>query len=233
MAMPVNVLVVGDEQEPVRAALAGVGYCTIEAHTGAEAMAIACTRNPDLVLLDIRLPDTDGSELIRQFRELWSRKPIVVVSAHDGEHEKVRALELGADDYICTPFKTGELLARIRVALRRATIAGPVAPSILEVGEIKMDLDRHLVFVAGREVHLTRYEYDLLSYLMKHADKVVTHPQLLDEVWGPEHREQRVYLRVYIGQLRRKLEADPSRPRYLLTEPGVGYRFKAPRKDGN
>src|SRR5579872_1493109 len=197
----------------LRAALAAEDYQFHEAVTAEEGIAQAAARQPDLVLLDLGLPDRDGLEVIRGIR-LWSQMPIVVLSARGQEKDKIAALDLGADDYVAKPFAVGELLARIRAALRRAA---PLAPDgadpIVRFGNVQADFEKRLITVAGQEVHL------------KHAGRVVTQRQLLNEVWGPQHTEQSQYLRVYVAQLRRKLEQDPARPRYLQTEPGVGYRL--------
>ena len=224
------VLVVDDEPQLrrfLRATLPAHGYSLVEAQSGAEALREAAARVPDLILLDLGLPDMDGVEVTRRLRE-WTAIPIIVLSARDQERDKIEALDAGADDYLTKPFGTGELLARIRVALRHATL-GPAGalPSVFEREDLKVDLGAHRIFVGEREVHLTRTEYRLLALLVKHAGRVVTHRQLLKEVWGPGSVEHTHYLRVYMAQLRRKLEADPARPRYLLTETGVGYRLRA------
>ncbi|MFO0672185.1 MAG: response regulator [Polyangiaceae bacterium] len=227
--VPHHILVVEDEpsmQKFLRASLAHAGYRPLDATTGAEGLALARTHNPDLVLLDLGLPDMDGIEVTKSLRE-WSTRPIIVISARGQEDDKVRALDAGADDYLTKPFGTGELMARIRVALRHAARSETTrSEPTLEVGELKIDLDRRQVFVGEREVHLTPNEYKLFAYLMKHAGKVLTHRQLLKEVWGPAYATQTHYLRVYMVQLRHKLEADAAQPRYLVTEPGVGYRLR-------
>jgi two-component system KDP operon response regulator KdpE len=224
------VLVVDDEPQVVRflrATLPTQGYRVIEAATGNQGLVEASTRAPDLILLDLGLPDIDGVEVTRRLRE-WSRTPIIVLSARGQEGDKIQALDAGADDYLTKPFGTGELLARMRVALRNAArAAGGEGEPVFTVGELKVDLGARRVFVGDEEVHLTRTEYNLLALLVKHAGKVLTHRQLLKEVWGPGSTEESHYLRVYMGQLRHKLERDPARPRYLLTETGVGYRLKA------
>ena len=227
--VPIRVLVVEDEpqmQKFLGLALANEGYRALEATTGAEGVALVRTHNPDLVLLDLGLPDTDGMEVTKAIRAI-SAKPIIVISARGQEEDKVKALDVGADDYLTKPFGTSELMARIRVALRHASRSKEESNEpVLRVGELEVDLDRRRVAVAGREVHLTPNEYKLLGYLMKHAGKVLTHRQLLKEVWGAAYATQTHYLRVYMVQLRHKLETDPARPRWLVTEPGVGYRLK-------
>ena len=227
--VPVRVLVIGDEpqmQKFLGLALENEGYRYLSALTGADGIALARTHNPDLFLLDLGLPDTDGMAVTRTIREL-SAKPIIVISARGQEEDKVKALDVGADDYLTKPFGTSELMARIRVALRHASRSKEESTEpVLKVGDLEIDLDRRRVVVAGTEVHLTPNEYKLLAYLMKHAGKVLTHRQLLKEVWGAAYATQTHYLRVYMVQLRHKLEADAARPRYLVTEPGVGYRLK-------
>jgi two-component system KDP operon response regulator KdpE len=228
MGEPVIVLI--EDETPIRRFLRATflagGYRLFEATTGADGLVEAATRQPDVVIVDLGLPDMDGLQVIRRIRE-WTNVPIIVLSARGQERDKVAALDAGADDYVSKPFGPGELLARIRVALRHA--AGAVRPeeAVFTVGDLQVDLTRRRVMVAGREIHLTPIEYKLLTTLVHHAGRVLTHRQLLKEVWGPSHGEEAHYLRVYMAQLRRKLEADPTRPRYLLTEPGVGYRFAA------
>ena len=222
------VLVVDDEtpiRRFLRLSLAGEGYRVAEAGTAAEALEMIASQRPDVVILDLGLPDRDGLDLTREVRE-WSGVPIVVLSAREKENDKVAALEAGADDYLTKPFGTGELIARLRVALRHAALAEvPAGEAVFATGELRVDLARRLVFVGEREVRLTPIEYRLLAVLVKHAGKVLTHRQLLHEVWGPEYGDENHYVRVYVAQLRRKLEADPARPHYLRTEPGVGYRL--------
>ena len=188
-------------------------------------MIEAKTRNPDLILLDLGLPDLDGIEVIRQVRE-WSPTPIIVLSAREQEQQKVTALDLGADDYVTKPFGVNELLARIRTALRHAARPDGVdAGSSYTFGDVRVDLGRRQIFVTDKEIHLTPIEYKFLTTLVRHAGKVVTHRQLLKEVWGPLHVEEGHYLRVYMRQLRNKLE-NPANPKYLVTELGVGYRLR-------
>jgi len=216
------------EDEPqirrfLRTALAGHDYRIFEAATGRDGLVEAATRQPDLVILDLGLPDVDGVQVLKELRE-WSAVPVIVLSARGQERDKIRALDGGADDYVSKPFSVGELLARMRAALRRGARAADES-STFTVGELSVDLARRQVLVAGKPVHLTPIEYKLLTTLIQHAGKVVTHRQLLREVWGPSHAEDSQYLRVYVAQLRRKLERVPVQPQYLLTEPGVGYRL--------
>jgi len=222
------VLVIEDDPQIrrfLRATLAAEDYQFHEALTAAEGIAQAAARQPDLVLLDLGLPDRDGIDVIREIRS-WSQMPIVVLSARGQEKDKIAALDLGADDYVAKPFAVGELLARIRAALRRAAPLAPDgADTTIRFGNVEADFEKRQVTVGGQEVHLTPNEYKLFQVLIKHAGRVVTQRQLLNEVWGPQHTEQSQYLRVYVAQLRRKLEQDPARPRYLQTEPGVGYRL--------
>jgi two-component system KDP operon response regulator KdpE len=228
MPEPVVVLI---EDEPqirrfLRATLSGEGYRLFEVSTGADALVEVAQRQPDVVVLDLGLPDMDGLEVIRRLRE-WSAVPIIVLSARGQERDKVTALDAGADDYVSKPFSAGELLARLRVALRHAAGAAHEDSAAFKVGDLEVDLLRRHVRVSGVEIKLTPIEYKLLTTLVRHAGKVVTHQQLLREVWGPSHDDQAHYVRVYMAHLRHKLEKEPARPRYLLTEPGVGYRLAA------
>jgi two-component system, OmpR family, KDP operon response regulator KdpE len=223
------ILVIEDDSQIrrfLRATLTNQGYKLIEATTAREGMNLVAQRHPDLIILDLGLPDKDGLDVARSLRE-WSNTPIIVLSARDQEGDKVAALDAGADDYLTKPFGTGELLARMRVALRHSFRAtqGSDDP-VFTAGELRVDLAHRQVFVGDQEIHLTPIEYKLLLMLVQHAGKVVTGRQLLHDVWGPAYVEESHYLRVYMGQLRHKLEADPTRPRYLITEPGVGYRLK-------
>jgi two-component system KDP operon response regulator KdpE len=224
-----RVLIIEDEpqmQKFLHASLTSGGYKTLEAASGREGIDLARTHNPDLVLLDLGLPDMDGMDVTKELRT-WSTKPIIVISARGQEEDKVGALDVGADDYLTKPFGMNELMARMRVALRHASRAKEESTEpMLKIGDLEIDLDRRRVTSSGREVHLTPNEYKLFAYLMKHAGKVLTHRQLLKEVWGPAYASQTHYLRVYMVQLRHKLETDAARPRYLVTEPGVGYRLK-------
>lgn len=227
MADPV-ILVIEDERAIrrfLRAALTGQGYRVFEAATGEDGIIEAASRQPDVVIVDLGLPDIDGLEVIKRLRE-WSAVPIIVVSARGQEANKVAALDTGADDYLSKPFGVAELLARMRVALRhRARVDPESIESELTVGDLHIDLGRRRVLAQGAEIRLTPIEYRLLATLVRHAGKVVTQRQLLREVWGPNAEDQSNYLRVYMAHLRRKLEQDAARPRYLLTEPGVGYRL--------
>ena len=209
----------------LRAALEAEGYRLHECETAGEALAQAAARQPDLILLDLGLPDRDGLDVIRGVRQS-SPVPIVILSARGQEKDKITALDLGADDYVAKPFAIGELLARIRAALRRSAVfAANSAEGMVRFGNVEVDRENRVVRVDKEEVHLTPNEYKLLQVLLRHPGKVLTHRQLLHEVWGPNQTEQAHYLRVYIAQLRRKLEREPARPRYLFTEPGVGYRL--------
>jgi two-component system KDP operon response regulator KdpE len=225
-----NVVVIEDDPQIrrfLRTVLPPEGFEVFEAETGERGLVEAATRRPDVVILDLGLPDLDGTELVKRLRE-WSHVPVVVLSARTREDEKIAALDAGADDYLTKPFAVGELLARLRVALRHADAR--VAPGVDQAvtsGELRIDLAARRVTLAGREVRLTPTEYRLLATLARHAGMVVTHRHLLREVWGPPYVEHTHYLRVHLAQLRRKLEVDPAQPRHLLTELGVGYRLVA------
>ncbi|HSB40093.1 MAG TPA: response regulator [Gaiellaceae bacterium] len=221
------VLVVDDEPQILRAlqtSLRGAGYEVATAVTAGEALTAAAVRPPDAVILDLVLPDGRGTDVCRELRT-WSSAPVLVLSVVGDEAEKVAALDAGADDYVQKPFGIDELLARLRALLRRA---GPASGPVLEIGELQIDLDKQLVTVAGRRVQLTPNEFELLRVLAQNEGKLMTHPALLREVWGPAYGTESHYLHVYVSQLRQKLEADPSRPRYLLTEAGAGYRLVNP-----
>jgi two-component system KDP operon response regulator KdpE len=221
-----RVLVVDDEPEIVRGlriVLRDAGYAVEAAATKAEALASLTTRPPEALVLDLVLPDGDGVAVCKDVRR-WSRLPILVLSAAGDEREKVRALDAGADDYVTKPFGTEELLARLRAILRRSPDSGQSARVAL--GDLTIDLDDRTVVSAGEEVHLTPIEFDLLRVLARHPGRLVTQRQLLQEVWGPQYREESHYLRVHIAHIRAKIEPDPARPRYLITEPGVGYRLR-------
>jgi len=222
-----SVLLVEDDPQIrrfIRATLPSHGLQLIEAATGREALSQAAVRTPDVVLLDLGLPDLDGLEVIRRLRE-WSAIPIIVLSARGLERDKVTALDAGADDYLTKPFGVDELLARLRVALRHRAASGSGATTFA-TGDLSVDLAGRIVRLAAREIRLTPTEFKLLAVLVRHAGKVVTHRQLLVEVWGPGSAGNTHYLRVQMHGLRHKLEAIPARPRYLITEPGVGYRLR-------
>jgi two-component system, OmpR family, KDP operon response regulator KdpE len=223
------ILVVEDElpmRRFLRTALAAQGYRVLEAESVGEAVIAATTQNPELILLDLGLPDGDGLDLARRLRE-WSSIPIIVLSARGREADKVEALDAGADDYLTKPFSVGELLARLRVALRHARQVAASEPGpVLVVGGLSADLAARRVTLDGHQLHLTPIEYRLLVYLLHNVDRVLTHRQILKEVWGPPYLGQTHYVRVYMAELRKKIEADPARPKYLLTEPGVGYRLR-------
>ena len=209
----------------LNASLPAHGFRLLGAETGADGLARAADYNPEVVLLDLGLPDMDGLDVTRRLRE-WSSVPIIVLSARGQEKDKIAALDAGADDYLTKPFSTGELLARIRVALRHtARLADNTPQPVFIAGDLRVDLAGRHVFIGEAEVHLTPIEYKLLTVLIRHAGKVLTHQSLLREVWGPHHTQDTHYLRVHLAQLRRKIEPDPAQPRYLLTETGIGYRF--------
>lgn len=223
-----TVLLIEDEPQMrrfLRASLDGNGFKLVEASTAAEGQSLAASHNPELVLLDLGLPDTDGIVLTKQLRE-WARMPIIVISARGREADKVEALDAGADDYLTKPFGVNELLARMRVALRHAAANGGAPEPVLQLGNVQLDLQKREVKRDGKDVHLTPIEYRLLVLLAQHVGKVLTHGHILKEVWGPGSAQQTHYLRVNMAQLRQKLEADPARPKLLITEPGVGYRLK-------
>lgn len=223
-----TILIIEDEGQIrrfVRTALEAAGYRVLEADTGKQGLNEIAAHKTDLVILDLGLPDMDGIEVVRQLRE-WASVPIVVLSARLDERNKVTALDLGADDYLTKPFSTGELLARLRVALRHKTAAGDEdSEGTFRVGELSVDRVHRRVTMDDKEIHLTPIEYRLLAVLVKNAGKVLPHQVLLKEVWGPGHQERAHYLHIYMGHLRHKLEREPARPRYLLTETGVGYRL--------
>jgi two-component system KDP operon response regulator KdpE len=225
-ALAPRVLVVDDEPQIVRGLkiiLRSAGYTVEAAETKAEAMAVLASRPPDALVLDLVLPDGRGVELCEDIRR-WSRLPILVLSAVGDEREKVRAFDAGADDYVTKPFGTDELLARLRALMRRSAEAG--GSPIVTLGPITIDLQDRRVTRDGAEVHLTPIEFDILRLLAQHQGRLVTHRQLLREVWGPGYGEETHYLRVHVAHIRAKLEDDPSRPHYLITEPGVGYRLR-------
>jgi two-component system KDP operon response regulator KdpE len=222
------VLVIEDEPQMrrfIRASLEAHGFQVDEASNGAEALALATSRNPDVILMDLGLPDIDGIDLTRRLRE-WSRTPVIVISARGREADKVSALDAGADDYLTKPFGVDELLARIRVALRHAHDTQRTEESALEFGNVRIDFARREVKVGDGEVHLTPTEYKMLSLLARNAGRVLTHRQIIREVWGPSYAGQTHHVRVHMAELRKKIESDPARPQLLLTEPGVGYRLR-------
>ncbi len=221
-----RVLVVDDEnsiRRYLRAALSAQGFVVYEAANGQEAINAVVSNHPDLIILDLGLPDFDGIEVTRRLRE-WSQTPIIVLSVREAENDKIAALDAGADDYLTKPFSTGELMARMRVALRRQSHK-PDDP-ILQVDNLKMDLSRRIVSLGEEQISLTPTEYEILRLLLQNAGKVLTHRQLLKQVWGTAYESEMHILRVNISNLRRKIELDPARPHYLLTEPGVGYRIR-------
>ena len=221
-----RVLVVDDENSIRRylhAALSAQGFSVYEAATGGEALKVVLSSRPDIIILDLGLPDFDGIEVTRRLRE-WSQTPIIILSVREAENDKIAALDAGADDYLTKPFGTGELMARMRVALRR--LASKPDEPVLQVDNLKMDVSRRLVTVNDGEISLTPTEYDILRLLLQNAGRVLTHRQLLRQVWGTAYESEMHLLRVNISNLRRKIESDPTRPHYLVTEPGVGYRLR-------
>jgi two-component system KDP operon response regulator KdpE len=225
-AAPVAILIEDEKQirRFVRNALEGESWVVHEAETLKQGLSDAGTRKPDLVILDLGLPDGDGVEFLHDLRG-WSQVPVIVLSARVNEGDKIAALDAGADDYLTKPFGVGELLARVRAALRRRQQAGPEGSSVFEFGDISVDLSLRRVRKAGDAVHLTPIEYRLLTLLVTNVGKVMTHRQILREVWGPSHAEHGHYVRVYMGHLRQKLEDDPAQPKYIVTETAVGYRL--------
>lgn len=229
--LPISIVVVEDEKQIrhfVRTSLEADGMAVHEADTGQQGLIEAGTRKPDVVIVDLGLPDLDGIEMIRELRA-WSDVPVIVLSARSAEREKVAALDAGADDYLTKPFGVSELMARIRAQLRRRNLGAGAEEGnggICQFGAVSLDLARRRVTRDGEVVHLTPIEYRLLVTLVRHAGRVLTHRQLLKEVWGPSHVESNHYLRIYMGHLRQKLETDPAQPQHILTETGVGYRFE-------
>lgn len=226
--LPVAILIEDERQirRFVRAALEGEGWLVHEAESMRQGLSDARTRRPDLIILDLGLPDGDGAQFIHEFRA-WSKVPVIVLSARVGEQDKIAALDAGADDYLTKPFSVGELLARVRATSRRRQEAGAAssAGAVFEFGDVKIDLSLRTVHKGGAAIHLTPIEYRLLSLLIANAGKVLTHRQILREVWGPAHSEDGHYVRVYMGHLRQKLEDDPAQPKHILTETAVGYRL--------
>ncbi len=228
MTSPGRVLIVEDEKQIrrfVRVAVEAENCQVVEAETMAQGLLEAGARQPDLLILDLGLPDGNGIDLIRDLRG-WSDIPILILSARSQENDKIDALDAGADDYLTKPFSVGELRARVRALLRRRSRSPEAASPVIEFGQVMVDLSRRLVTREGAEVHLTPIEYRLLTVLVGHPGKVLTHRNLLREIWGPSYIESSHYLRVYVGHLRQKLEKDPTQPRHFLTETGVGYRFQ-------
>ena len=220
-----RILVIDDElqiRKLLRVSLSAHGYQIEEAATAGDGITMTTMTKPDMIILDLGLPDMDGKEVIKKIRE-WSQVPIIILTARDQEQEKIEALDAGADDYVTKPFGVGELMARMRVSLRRA--AQSEDEPVITCGDLSIDLALRRVSVEGREVKLTPTEYDIIKVLAQHAGKVLTHKQLLKAVWGTAFNEDTHYIRVYIGQLRRKIEANPTQPRYIITESGVGYRL--------
>jgi two-component system KDP operon response regulator KdpE len=229
MSNRVKILVVDDEPKIrmfIRANLEARGYEVSLAEDGAEAVEEAARILPDVIVLDVNMPRMDGIEACRKIRE-WSNTPIIILSVREGEKDKVRALDEGADDYVTKPFGIEELLARIRVALRHSRVTEPDIP-VFTVGDLEVDFSKQLVKLRGEAIKLTRTEYQLLAYLVSNCDKLLTHRDLLNNVWGPEYGEEIEYVRTFITQLRRKIEDDPSNPHFIITEPRVGYRFVSP-----
>ncbi|MBV9996514.1 MAG: response regulator [Caulobacteraceae bacterium] len=221
-----RVLVVDDEPQIHRflgPALAAAGYDTVRVETGRQALAEIARRPPDAVVLDLGLPDMEGQEVLEKARQFYLG-PILILSARDRELEKIEALDAGADDYVEKPFRVGELLARLRVSMRRQQ-RGEAPPPVIQAGDLVIDLPRRLVTRGGQPVRLSPKEYDLLAKLAEADGKVLTHRELLVSIWGPAHADDTQYLRVFIGQLRQKIEADPASPKLILTQPGIGYRF--------
>lgn len=223
-----NTILIIEDEPPIRKlfniSLEGAGCKTVECDNGSEGTRLAASVRPDLILLDLGLPDMDGKEVITQIRE-WSQVPIIICSVRNADEEIIRALELGADDYVTKPFNPDVLLARIHANLRKAATQEAGEPELVNEG-IRMDLVRHEVFLNGEKVVFTPKEYDLLRYFLVHRGKMLTHKQILKDVWGPAHSEDMQYLRVYVSQLREKIEPDPAQPRYIITEPGIGYRME-------
>lgn len=222
-----HILVIEDEpqmQRALRTILTAHNYRVSGAASGEEGLALAVVEKPDVVILDLGLPDLDGVAVCAQLRQ-WTQIPIIILSVRSDEGEKIKALDQGADDYLVKPFGTGELLARLRVAERHLVKSQGETDTIVRSGDLTIDLARHIVTRAGAEVKLTGTEYRLLAYLAGHPNRILTHPNILEHVWGPEYRDNVEYLRVFMSQLRRKLEAQPKKPVYILNEPGIGYRF--------
>lgn len=227
MKITPHVLVIDDEpqmQRALRTILAAHNYRVSTAATGEEGLALAAIEKPDVIILDLGLPDMDGVEVCKQLRQ-WTTIPIIILSVRSDEGDKIKALDQGADDYLVKPFGAGELLARLRVAQRHLMKSQAEPEAIIVSGELTIDLARHIVTRSGNEVKLTATEYKLLAYLAAHPNRILTHPNILEHVWGPEYRDSVEYLRVFMSQLRKKLETHPKKPEHILSEPGIGYRF--------
>jgi two-component system, OmpR family, KDP operon response regulator KdpE len=225
--MPTHILVVDDEPQILRAIrtiLTANQFKVTVASTGNDALTLAAAQPPDVIILDLSLPDMDGLKVCEELRQ-WTQVPIIILSVRDSERDKVKALDRGADDYLTKPFGIEELLARIRVALKHSAQAQGIQQTIISAGSLMIDLSRHMITLSGKEVKLTATEFKLMAYLANNADRVLTHQAILTHVWGSPDADHTEYLRVYIGQLRKKLEENPDSPRYFITEPGVGYRF--------
>jgi len=224
-----SILIVEDEgpiRRFLRLSLEGRNFRPIEATTGAEGLTLAASHNPEIILLDLGLPDMDGLDVIQRLRE-WSTTPIIILSARGKDQDKITALESGADDYLTKPFSVGELTARIKVALRHSRKPGASPQeAVFQTGDLKVDLEKRQVFVKGVEIHLTPIEHKLLAILARYAGRLVTQKELLRDVWGPAGGDSAHYLRIYVSQLRRKIEESPANPRYIITEAGVGYRLR-------
>lgn len=231
---PFSLLVVDDEaalRRTLRTSLATSGFTVEEAGTGAEAVDAVQKGTFDLVLLDVNMPGMSGVEACRRIRAIAPRTGIVMVTVRDAEEDKIRALDAGADDYVTKPFRFRELVARVRAVLRRLRSEASTAPPVLQAGDLKIDMEHRLVWKAGEEIRLSPKEFDLLSFLWKHQGAPLTHTKLLRAVWGPEYGNELEYLRTYVRMLRKKIEADPAKPEYILTDPWVGYRFRNPSED--
>ncbi|RPI78361.1 MAG: DNA-binding response regulator [Chloroflexi bacterium] len=227
MKSTVHILVIDDEpqmQRALRTILRAHEYRVSTASTGEEGLALAAAEKPDVIILDLGLPDMDGTEVCTQLRQ-WTQVPIIILSVRDDEVDKINALDQGADDYLVKPFGTGELLARLRVAQRHLAKNQSESDTVIVSGDLTIDLARHIITRGGHDVKLTATEYRLLAYLASHANRVLTHPNILENVWGPEYQDDVEYLRVFMSQLRKKLEDYPKKPVHILSEPGIGYRF--------
>ena len=222
-----RILIIEDEPQIrkfLRIAMEANGFEVVEAANGRDGIGKAATGSPDLVILDLGLPDMDGKNVIGRIRE-WSEVPVLILSVRDAEGEKVAALDTGANDYVVKPFGIAELLARVRSLLRTSKVTSGEQNAVIHHGDLLIDLSRHVVMLAGKPIRLTPKEFDLLALLARHAGRILTHRQILHDIWGPAHEDDPQYLRVFVGRLRQKLGDDPAQPRFILNEPGVGYRF--------